>query len=318
MDYDLYFHNDFDGYASAAVFLDFLNNRGDNITGLFPVDHEIKPRWEKFKFKNPFAVFDFYFHPRATYFFDHHATTFIKESWKKSFRPSKLYFLKPSYFSCCHMVLDSLVKEYKFKPAPNLAELTDWLDVIDGAKYGSGKQAIELKEPALRIDAYVDFAAKNNLDATWIVKELKDKDLRRVAEDRRVVMAYKKALEENKKSLAYYQKNLKVFENISFIDLTKTKVQRLRAAPYYLCPKLAYSITVKRKDHGYRLSVGSNPWHKKKNKIDLGVMLKEFCGGGGHKGAAGAFLNTTKEMNQCLRKIVKVLAKKDFSGFTVK
>ncbi len=317
MDYDLYFHNDFDGHASAAVFLNFLKSRGDNVKNYFPVDHEIKPRWETFKFKNHFAVFDFYFHPKAAYFFDHHATTFIKESWKKSFRPSKFFFLEPNYFSCCRLVLDSLVREYRFKTTDNFTELMDWLDVIDGAKYGSGKQAIELKEPALRIDAYIDFAIKRNMATTWIVKALSTKGLGRVAKDRRVVLAYKKTLKENKKSLAYYQKNLKVFENISFIDLTKARVQRLRAAPYCLCPELTYSITVKRKDGGYRLSVSSNPWHKKKNKIDLGVMLKKFGGGGGHKGAAGAFLDTSKEMNLCLKKIVRVLAKKDFSGFRV-
>ena len=42
MTYDLYFHNDFDGHASAAVMLSFLGGRGDRIGHFVPVDFDLQ------------------------------------------------------------------------------------------------------------------------------------------------------------------------------------------------------------------------------------------------------------------------------------
>lgn len=315
MKYELYFHNDFDGHASAAVFLNFLKKRGDDASSINPVDHEIKAEWPKLNPKDDFAVFDFYFHPRATYFFDHHRTTFIKEVWRKKFKESSTYYLKPEYPSCCGLVGKMLERDHQYFPDKKIKELIKWLDIVDGAQYKSAKQAILMKEPALRINAYIDYAIKRGQKTDWIVRELASKSIGLIAKNPKIISFYKKTVKENKKSMIFYQKNLQIFMNTSFIDLSKARVARLRAAPYFLQPKALYNITIKNKDGGYRISIGSNPWLKVKSRIDLGSVLRKFCGGGGHHGAAGGFVKSKKEAQRVIDSVVLALTKKKYDGF---
>jgi hypothetical protein len=315
MKYDLYFHNDFDGHASAAVFLNFLKTRGDDVSSINPVDHEIRGQWPGLKPGNSFAVFDFYFHPRAKYFFDHHQTTFIKEEWKKKFKESSFYYLKPKYLSCCGLVGAMLKRDHQYLPNKNIKELMKWLDIVDGAKYKSAKQAILMKEPALKINAYIDSAIKSGQKTDWIVEELASKSIALIAKNPKIISFYEKTVNENKKSMIFYKKSLQIFMNTSFIDLSKTRVARLRTAPYFLQPKLLYNITIKNKDGGYRISIGSNPWINTRSKVDLGLILRRFCGGGGHYGAAGGFVKSKKEAQAVIDSVIFALTKKKYDGF---
>ncbi len=86
MKYDIYFHNDFDGRASAAVMLAFLRSRGDDIEHYIPIKYDVIPKWidDKFLEKNklfkgkhsPAIIVDFPYHPQAAFWFDHHIRPF--------------------------------------------------------------------------------------------------------------------------------------------------------------------------------------------------------------------------------------------------
>ena len=133
MTYDIYFHNDFDGRAAAAVMLSFLRSRGDDIEHFIPINYNILDSYleEDFFAKNrlfrgkhnPAIVVDFAFHPKAAWWFDHHPTVIRKKAWVKKLKSTKFWHYNPEYASCCGQVVSVLRKEFGWKPRSHFKEL---------------------------------------------------------------------------------------------------------------------------------------------------------------------------------------------------
>ncbi len=314
MKYDVYFHNDFDGRASVAVFLDFLRKRGDSIQNYFAVDHFLRSRWDKVvrASENPVAIFDFYFHPKAAYFFDHHLTTFINDKWEKEFRPSKFFNLKYKYESCCRLVFDSLRKNFGYKPSATIKELVFWADVVDAAKFRSAKDLIELKNPVAQIDAYIDHESKNGDPIKWLIEGLSKTRLKTLTRDSRVIRAIGIVKSKINKSLEFHRKHLQVYSRVCFIDLSSTKVERIRFAPHYLVPSLSYMVTLLKGGGFYRVAVGGNPWRDEPGGYDLRQLVRKRYGykAGGHRRAAGITgIKTKKEAGKIAKELIEILNK---------
>ncbi|TSC82197.1 MAG: phosphoesterase DHHA1 [Parcubacteria group bacterium Gr01-1014_20] len=313
MKYDVYFHNDFDGRASAAIFWDFLRKRGDGVGQFYAVDHgdKLALNWEKVisKSKNKVAIFDFYYHPRATFWFDHHRTTFKKTKWQKVFKQTKFHILKPEYLSCCRLVMDYLRKNFGYKPSEHVRELAKWLEVVDGARYKSPKQAIEIKEPALQIDAYIDENSSGGKPLEWLIESLSRKSLRSLANDKRVRSATVLVRKKIKAGLVFQKKHLQIYDRVAFVDLS-SNVYRVRFGPHYLYPKLNYVITMLKTEGMFRISVGGNPWRRSSCNLDLGDLVRKKYGGGGHKYAAGiAGIKSRGEALRIVNELIQILGK---------
>lgn len=311
MKYDIYFHNDFDGRASAAVFLDFLKTRGDEAGGFFAVDHGDKRAldWEAViaNSKNPVAIFDFYYHPKAVFFFDHHKTTFKNPKWEKSFKATKFRVLKPDYLSCCHLVVDSLRKDFRYKPPKHIREMAKWLDVVDGARYKSPAQTIELKEPALQVDAYIDAHSHEGDPIEWLIKDLSKKSLAGIAKNKAVGKATATLKKKIKAGLDFQRRHLQVYDKVAFVDLS-ANIYRVRFGPHYIYPKLTYIITMLKSGSSFRISVGGNPWRRSSCECDLGILVRKRYGGGGHKYAAGiAGIKSKKEALRIVGELIGTL-----------
>lgn len=308
MKFDIYFHNDFDGCASAAVFLAFLKSRGDR-GDLFPVDYKIRPRWEKLKFKRPTAIFDFPYHPRAVFWFDHHPTTFLKKGWQKKYKRSKFHRLNPQYHSCFHLVFDSLVKDFGFKPGAHFREMVRWLDMIDGARFKSAKQTIEKKEPALQISAFIDENVSNRKVLAWIVGLLSEKPIGKIAKEKKVRRVFEKIKKRTDRVLKFYHQNLQVYDKVTFIDLPDSGIPRMRFGPYYFCPDSIYSVTLRKTGRLFRLHLSGNPWRRSQVKVHLGKLLRKMCEGGGHRGAGGCGVRNRKEAERLAWRFIEILRK---------
>ena len=277
MIYDLYFHNDFDGWASAAVMLSFLEGRGDRIGHFVPVDFDLQSQWLDDGFftkhhlfrgkRNAPVVLDFPFHPGTAFWFDHHLSPFKKEAWQKKFHEDAEHAYRPQYFSCCHMAYDMLKRNFKWRPPAYFKELIAWLDVIDGARYASAKQTILMKEPAFAVDNFIDRQNGDPKKAEWLIRLLAVTFLGEVAKIPEIA-ADRAARRGRKRSqnLAFYRKHLVVRGNVTLIDLTEHQDKMLRYAPYYLFPKIRYGIRATMKGKLYHLGVGENPWVKKQRK----------------------------------------------------
>jgi hypothetical protein len=315
MTYDIYFHNDFDGRASAATVLAFLRSRGDDIEHFVPVDFDLEHQWLKdgfFKshtlFKgrhNPAIIVDFLYHPGATMWFDHHPTSIKRADWRKKFKRSKNFNWDSSYPSCCHWVYVALKKNFGWKPPAHFADLAKWLDVIDGARYKSARQAIEMKEPALQLEGFIEKTDQDRELATWIVKLFAEKSFTEIAaipKVRRIVAAYRR---EAEKSLAFYKKNLVITGKVGFIDLTRANVKRSLYAPFYFHPSIRYGMRYTRKGPWFHVSAGENPW-RPTGKVAFGKLMQKY-GGGGHQTVGGVEFYEQRKADKAIREIIDVL-----------
>ncbi|MEK9180522.1 MAG: hypothetical protein AAB897_03865 [Patescibacteria group bacterium] len=329
MKYDIYFHDDFDGRASAAAVLAFLRSprkarrgvtrgkRGDEIEHYTPVNYDVQDQWLKAGFfqnhklfrgsRNPAIIVDFLYHPDSAWWFDHHETSFKRADWGKKFRPSKFHHWDPKYPSCCHQVLDKLTKTFGWKPPAHLKELAKWLDVVDGAHYKSAKQTIELKEPALQLGMFIDEATKHGGALEWIIRSMAEKPLGAIIRHKKITPVIKRMKRKIATSLSFYRKNLQIYGRTTLIDTSGGQFV-LRFAPYYLVPGSLYNIRMKKVGMMYGFTAGVNPWRRKENKIHIGKLLFNTFGvGGGHPGAGGTQFKTRDEARRGAEKIIKLL-----------
>jgi len=145
--YHLYFHNDFDGMASGAVMLNFLRSRGDDIVSYNPIDYfpDVNRKWPEYKFKKPFILVDFRYHPAADWWFDHHLTSFFKKKWQNSFKVDRTHVFNPKIKSVCELVVRHLSKIFKYSPPRYIEYLVKWTSIIDSASYKSPKELVDIK-----------------------------------------------------------------------------------------------------------------------------------------------------------------------------
>jgi hypothetical protein len=316
MIYDFYFHNDFDGWASAAVMLSFLENRGDRIGHFVPVDHDLQSQWiddhffakhRLFKGKRHAPiVLDFPFHPGTAFWFDHHPTAFKKEEWKEKFHEDLSHIYRPRYFSCCHLTYATLKRNFNWHPPEYLKELTVWLDSIDGARYASPTEPLLMKEPAFAIDSFVDAQKRDSENAEWLVRLLASSPLDDVAKSPRIAAAGRRARQDTAQNLAFYRKHLVRNGDVTVINLIGHEKKFLRYAPYYLFPKIRYGVRTRRKGALYGVGVGENPWLPHKGKIHLGRLVGKY-GGGGHSSAAAVDFKTKEEAECAKEEIIERL-----------
>jgi len=321
MVYDLYFHNDLDGHATAAVMLVFLESHGDTVGHFVPVDYDLQTQWLREGFlkehhlfsgrRNAPVVLDFSFHPGTAFWFDHHPTAFKKEAWKKEFVPGKTHAYDPSYFSCCHFVYEKLRRNFGWRAPVHFKELVKWLDIIDGARYESARQTILIREPALVIDAYLEAQGRNARTSAWLIKLLAERLLDDIAKIPKIAAAGKHARKSAFRQLSFYRKHLMVHGDVTVINLLGHGEQFLRFAAYDLFPKIRYAVRIRKKGLLYSVGVGENPWLKKKGSIHLGKLVKKYSsGGGGHQSAAAVEFGTRAETMRAVEDMIKVLNRK--------
>src|SRR5580658_10157869 len=157
-------HHDhcFDGAASAAFVTRFLEAK------FYPgaefayrgLAHRADQLFEDGYFDgdaNVIVDFKYSTDPRLTWWFDHHQSAFLSaedaEHFKHDSSGKKLY--DPS-FSSCTMFIAHVAQEKFGYQAPDLSELVEWADIIDGARYTSAQEAVELRAPAMKLTLVIE------------------------------------------------------------------------------------------------------------------------------------------------------------------
>jgi oligoribonuclease NrnB/cAMP/cGMP phosphodiesterase (DHH superfamily) len=312
MDYHLYFHNDFDGMASGAVMLNFLRSRGDDVVSFTPITYSqaLKKKWAGFKFKEPFVILDFLYHPRASWWFDHHYTSFLTDEWRDGFRDDKNRAFDSTKKSACDLLAGHLKKEFNWKPSKFISDLIGWATVIDGALYKSAKEAIESKQPAIKLaKATNPVNFEKGTEAKYferIIKSLAKEPIAKTIQIPAVRKEIKRIENVNRKIKEIFKNILIVTGKVVFIDGTKTDVQFSNYHGYYFYPDIDYSVTVEFYGKYYHLSVGKNLWKKTPAKVHIGEMLKKY-GGGGHRTVGGAERKTKKEILKIAGEVIEYL-----------
>jgi hypothetical protein len=309
----IWYHRDFDGIASAAILADVLRSRhGRTDVKWSGVNHDRRGEWADWGIKGEeFAVVDFFFHPRAAFWFDHHPTTFVSEEHRSLYQPSDRWKFDPASPSCPPIILDHAAATWDYKIAERFKELAEWSNTIDAAKFRSAEQALFGDEPALRIMRALTVAPHPDW-SDEIVKRMLECDLDRIAADPEVERRYQRACRNRDTALEQFEGTIVEDRGgVLFYDATSDKIRRDRFAPFYLFSGIHFAVGIVPTRGGIHITAAQNPWNIPPGNIDVGQLCEKY-GGGGHRAVGGAnpssYLDArriAKEITESLRASLK-------------
>src|ERR1051326_8686987 len=283
----LYHDHCFDGAASAAFFSRFHEEKFSpgaqfEFTGLA---HKATQLFEPGNFDGYVnAIVDFKYSPdpRLTWWFDHHQSAFLSAEDAEHFRRDgsgkKLY--DPTFRSCTKFIATVARERFGFE-APDLAELVEWADIVDGALYESAAAAVELREPAMKITLVIE-SAKGSDIVHRVIRLMRHCRLAQIVDDPEVRTLYEPLYERHLKSIDVIRKNASSRDGVVFFDLIGDEIEGYnKFIPYYLFPDSTYTVSVSTSSFRTKVSVGSNPWAKKEPEHNLATICERY-GGGGH------------------------------------
>ena len=284
----LYHGNCFDGCASAALFSRFFAEReGARLTGVThaPVQHGHGDPFPPGAFDADVnACVDFRFSASSGlhWWFDHHASAFPTPADRAAFEADRSgqKFWDPAAPSCTGFIARTLAARFGWR-APELAELVEWADVIDAARFASPAQAVRLEEPALRIMAVLE-ATKDPALPGRLIEAFQRQPLREIAAQPFIAGPLTPLLEKHRAAIEVYRKLARLDGGVVTIDLTRSGVEGAnKFISYELFPEARYTVVVSRDAKRAKVSVGSNPWSRPARPHDISKLCERY-GGGGH------------------------------------
>jgi oligoribonuclease NrnB/cAMP/cGMP phosphodiesterase (DHH superfamily) len=305
----VYFHRDFDGICSAAVFSSYMRATisPDVLLEYTAVDYDLRNSWSSAKLEKSSAIVDFLYHPDAEWWFDHHETTFVRKDWELLYMPDAQHVWRTSYKSCPRLIVDTVADPIiKRELRDRFSESLYWCDVIDSAGYESPEQVIGCAEPALQINATLvqDSSAEY---LTFLIGCVERLSLTSTASLEEVQARYLRTKTWQERAIDYVKKTAIMSKGAAFIDYTEQPELFHRYAVYYLWPDAAFQVAVYKRGGLYRLTVGSNPW-RQPDECNLGAICEQF-GGGGHQKVAGVIAKSRRDALRIGGEIVRILRK---------
>ncbi len=144
--------------------------------------------------------------------------------------------------------------------APDLAELVEWADVIDGARYASAQEAVELKAPAMKLTLVIE-GAKGSEIIHKIIGWMRRCKLGEIVQQPEIQQLYAPLYERHLRSIDIIQKRAHTGNGVVFFDLIGDDLEGYnKFIPYYLFPASTYTVSVSTSSFRTKVSVGSNPW----------------------------------------------------------
>jgi hypothetical protein len=283
----LYHDHCFDGAASAAFFSRFYEGKfepGANFefTGMA---HKASQLFEDGLFDGDVnAIVDFKYspNPRLTWWFDHHQSAFLSpedaEHFKRDTSGKKLF--DPSFSSCTKFIAQVAREKFDFE-APDLKELVEWADIIDGARYTNAEEAVELRAPAMKLTLVIE-SAKGSEIIHKIIRLMRHKSLEEIIMEPEIQQLYKPLHERHIRSIDIIRNHATSNDGVIFFDLVDADLEGYnKFIPYRLFPDSTYTVSVSTQSFRTKVSVGSNPWVAEIPKHNLATICERY-GGGGH------------------------------------
>lgn len=282
----LYHDHCFDGAASAAFFSRFLKDTQYSgaefsYTGLA---HKASDIFAGNLFDGDVnAIVDFKYSPdpRLTWWFDHHQSAFLSaedaEHWRQEQNGQKLF--DPSYTSCTKFIATTLGQQYGYQPA-DLGELVHWADIIDGARYKSSQEAVELKQPATQLTLVLE-GSEGSETVQSVIRRMQSMSLAEIMQQPDIQEVYKPLYERHLRSIDIIKRVAHCERGVIFFDLVGEGLDGYnKFIPYYLFPDGTYTVSVSVSTFRTKVSVGSSPWREQISHNIASIC--ERYGGGGH------------------------------------
>ena len=277
----------FDGACSAALFARFYQERIREdaefvFSGLL---HRAGALFDESHFdgeENAIVDFKYSSSPKITWWFDHHESAFLTPSDAEHFEQdqSNRKFYDPSFRSCTKFLATVAEERFGFNPAP-VSEMIEWADIIDGALYQDARIAVEMKAPAMKLTMLIE-AAQSPDFVPRLIQLLAKRPLASILEEPFVASILPPLMLRHERSIGILKERTEFKDGTIFFDITDQDLEGYnKFIPYYLHPESIYSIGLSKSSFRTKVSVGSNPWVKSNNLVNLAKICERY-GGGGH------------------------------------
>lgn len=311
----VFFHGKcFDGTSSAALFSRFYREQIRNgvdfqFTGLV---HRAGALFDEREFdgdENAIVDFKYSASPKITWWFDHHQSAFLTPEDAEHYRThdQSQKFYDPEFKSCTKFLAHVAQEKFAFDPAP-VAELIHWADIIDGAQFESPQQAVEMAEPAMKLTMAIE--STNDPDfLPRLIPFLVAEPLAQVIQEPFVASLIPPLMDRHRKSIDIIRRHSECRRGTIYFDISDYDLEGYnKFIPYYLHPDSVYSIGLSRSSFRVKVAVGSNPWTRKENMVNLAKICERY-GGGGHArvGAISFPPDQAEEARRAARDIVEEL-----------
>jgi len=284
----VFFHDKcFDGACSAAIFSRFYRDRiRKDVTFQFSgLVHRAGALFDESQFdgdENAIVDFKYSRSDKITWWFDHHLSAFLTPEDAAQFRAykGKQKFYDPDFKSCTKFIATITQEKFGFDPKP-LADVIHWADVVDGAQFADPRMAVEMREPAMKLTMVIE-ATQDAKFVPRLIPLLVSKPLAEVLREPFVAELLPPLLERHQKSIALLRQRAECKDGTVFFDVTDQPLEGYnKFVPYYLHPDCVYSVGLSKSSFRVKVSVGSNPWTKAENMVNLAQICERY-GGGGH------------------------------------
>ena len=315
-----YHGNCFDGCASAALFERFHREivaPMQGVPGGFAVTYRALAHRANAGVddsvldgdENGVVDFKYTASDRLTWWFDHHRSAFLTPADAEHFRADrsgrKVYDADSA--SCTKLIARHVKAKHGFAP-PELEELIEWADIIDGARFKDAKTAVEMEAPAMKLMMVIE-SAKDAAFHERLIPELARRPLSEVVQQEFVASEFAPIFARHRENLARIQASATCERGVIHFDIADAESASYnKFIPYYLFPEARYSVGVSLSPGRSKVSVGSNPWCGRARTQDLAVICERY-GGGGHAVVGAVSLEPEKleEARQASREIAAEL-----------
>lgn len=313
----LYHDNCFDGLASAAVFARFYSEAIHPGADIEYVGVTHKPRigvdpaviLRDDGAENAIVDFKYSPEPEVAWWFDHHLSAFLTPEDEAHFREDSTgrKFYDPESKSCTLFIASVLRKRFGFH-RPELDDLVEWANVIDGALYADARTAVELEAPALKLMQVVEMSRDPSL-IQQLIRDMQSMPLGAIVERPYVASQLGPLLEWHRRSIDVIREHSEYARNVLYFDVAGFDIEGYnKFIPYYLYPDCRYNVSVLVTPTRAKISVGFNPWSPLIREHNI-AKICERHGGGGHPvvGAISLPPEDLDEARRVAREIVEEL-----------
>jgi len=284
-------HNQcFDGACSAAVFTKFHLECAGGAAAYEYVGLQHGPGGgvaESVFGAGENAIVDFKYSTsdKLTWWFDHHQSAFMSAEDRAHFDAgqraglSMRQFFDPEFVSCTSFIAAVGAARFKFDVA-ELGELLYWADIVDGARFESAKMAVEVKEAALKLAMVIENAQAGFIPR--VIPLLTTMRLDEIVLQDFVSAQVEPLMMRHRAAMEMVRERATVRGGVVYFDLTDQVVEGLsKFIPYYFYPEAVYTVALTRSGSRTKISVGTNPWTKVAELVNIAEICERF-GGGGH------------------------------------
>lgn len=315
MNVRIFYHDKcFDGACSAALFTRFYSERirDDVQFDYMGLLHRAGALFNEADFigeENAIVDFKYCASRKITWWFDHHESAFLTPEDAEHFErdASNRKFYDPGFKSCTRFLAMIAEERFGFKPE-SMAEVIHWAEIIDGALYENAKTAVEMGEPAMKLTMVIESAQEADFGAR-LIPMLAERPLAEILLDPLVAPRLQPLLERHQRSIEVLRQRAEWKDSTVFFDITDRELEGYnKFIPYYLHPECTYSVGLSRSSFRNKVSVGSNPWTKSENLVNLAKICERY-GGGGHArvGAISFDVSKGEEARAAAAEIVEEL-----------